>query len=418
MTSLGERIKKLRKDKKMTLAELAGDRLSKGMLSLIENGKAQPSMESLRYIAERVGVEISELLDDGNIDELRTLLAEIESELSGLYISDLVGDDDKEFLMEIFNQLAKVRGKLQGKNYEEVRLLDWYIRLNDILQLAEENLTLFDIVALYEKIHAYSRVVKCYYYLAGVAFQDNDYKKALQLMQEVEKRIEPNKELIDKITLLDLYYLITVLYAAIDDAENTQKYLEFALEIAHKNKIYYRLNDFYRFIYIQAVGQGDKEKSKYYLKKLTQHAELTEDPIDHSMLALLYSLYANVFEKDYKAVPTYRKYIKFDMLSESDLIGIMIFYAVEEAYSYWQLGLYEEAIKSSESIKIPGYIHHPLDLSILYKGYAVRALSYYELGELEAAKKEILYAYHGVMDLHDSVYKQFTLDAYKKIQNR
>ena len=418
INSLGERIKKLRKDNKMTLAELAGDRLSKGMLSLIENGKAQPSMESLRYIAERVGVEISELLDDGNVEELRTLLAEIEAELKGLYINDLVGDGNKDFLVKIFHKLAQVRGRLQGKNYEEVSLLDWYIRINEILHLAEEKLTLFDVMELYEKIHAFSKVVKCYNYLSGIAFNKNDYSKALQLLQEAEKRIELYKELVDKLTLLDLYYMLTVLYAAIDDAENTQNYLDVALEIAQKNKIYYRINDFYRFIFIQAIGQGDKEKSQYYLKKLKQHAELTEDPIDNSMLSILYSSYANIIEKDYSAVHSYRNYINFEVLCESDVHGIITFYTIEEAYAYWAQGLYSEAIKVSESIKIPGYTHHPLDLSLLYKGFAVRALCFFELGDIEAAKKEIFYAYHGVIDLPNSLYKKFTVDAYELIQNR
>ena len=51
MSTLGERIRTLRKQQKMTLEALAGTELTKGMLSLIENNKANPSMESLNYIA-------------------------------------------------------------------------------------------------------------------------------------------------------------------------------------------------------------------------------------------------------------------------------------------------------------------------------------------------------------------------------
>ncbi|WP_372869850.1 helix-turn-helix domain-containing protein, partial [Planomicrobium okeanokoites] len=56
MASLGELIRKLRKERGLTLQALAGEELSKGMLSLIENNKANPSMESLAYIAEQLGV--------------------------------------------------------------------------------------------------------------------------------------------------------------------------------------------------------------------------------------------------------------------------------------------------------------------------------------------------------------------------
>ena len=74
LNTLGERIRSLRKQRKMTLEALAGDQLTKGMLSLIENNKANPSMESLSYIAEQLGVEMSELLEEVNTQELREVL--------------------------------------------------------------------------------------------------------------------------------------------------------------------------------------------------------------------------------------------------------------------------------------------------------------------------------------------------------
>lgn len=59
MATLGEKIKTLRKEKKLTQTELAGPELTKSMLSQIENGKATPSMKTLQYIAEKLGCETS-----------------------------------------------------------------------------------------------------------------------------------------------------------------------------------------------------------------------------------------------------------------------------------------------------------------------------------------------------------------------
>ncbi len=53
---IGERIKYYRKLKKMTQADLAGDKITRNMLSLIENGSASPSLATVEYIAERMGV--------------------------------------------------------------------------------------------------------------------------------------------------------------------------------------------------------------------------------------------------------------------------------------------------------------------------------------------------------------------------
>ncbi|QCR32606.1 helix-turn-helix domain-containing protein [Lysinibacillus sp. SGAir0095] len=414
MNSLGERIKQLRKQKKMTLAELAGDRLTKGMLSLIENGKAQPSMESLRYIAERVGVEVSTLLDDGNIEELRELLMEIETEYKSIFYPFDV--KEKEKFIKLYDKISVVNGQLQGKKYEEIRLLDYYIRITTILNYEQEEKTMFDVMAYYEKVHAYSRIIDCYSFLAAYAFYRNDYKIALQFILDAERRIKPYRHLIDHIALLDIHYLLTVLYAAIDNTAKTQENLNLALEIAHKNKIYYRLDDFYRFTLIQSIGQGDEEKSKYYLKKLKQHADFTEDKVSISALAFANAHYTNLIEKDYKKVPVYREFLILDSYDSDELNDVPLLYEMEEAYAYWMLGRYKKSIELSESFSIPVYAHHPLDLSIMYRSFAVRALCYHELGEKEAAKSEILYAYHGVAEFSSSIYKNFIQDAYEKIQ--
>ena len=58
----------MRKQQEFTLDALAG---TEACLSLIENNKANPSMESLNYIAGRLGVEVSELLEEVSTQELR-----------------------------------------------------------------------------------------------------------------------------------------------------------------------------------------------------------------------------------------------------------------------------------------------------------------------------------------------------------
>ena len=51
----GEKIKELRLARGLTQAELAGDRITRNMLSMIENGTASPSLETLVYLGKRLG---------------------------------------------------------------------------------------------------------------------------------------------------------------------------------------------------------------------------------------------------------------------------------------------------------------------------------------------------------------------------
>lgn len=55
---LGEKIRRRRTELGMTQAALCGDTVTRNMLSQIESGKAGPSLATLRYFAERLGVPV------------------------------------------------------------------------------------------------------------------------------------------------------------------------------------------------------------------------------------------------------------------------------------------------------------------------------------------------------------------------
>ena len=61
---LGQRLKQARLDAGLSQRQLCGDTITRNMLSLIENGSAQPSMETLRYFAQRLGKPMSYFLED------------------------------------------------------------------------------------------------------------------------------------------------------------------------------------------------------------------------------------------------------------------------------------------------------------------------------------------------------------------
>ena len=60
--NIGKRIRELRISKLMTQADLAGDCITRNMLSCIENGSANPSLSTIVYIAGRLGVPAGFLL--------------------------------------------------------------------------------------------------------------------------------------------------------------------------------------------------------------------------------------------------------------------------------------------------------------------------------------------------------------------
>ena len=67
---LGEKIRKIRKMRQMTQEKLSGNKITRNMLSQIENGVASPSIETLVYIADELEVPIEYLVSkDDNLAE-------------------------------------------------------------------------------------------------------------------------------------------------------------------------------------------------------------------------------------------------------------------------------------------------------------------------------------------------------------
>lgn len=61
---LGARIRKARLDAGLSQRQLCGDTITRNMLSLIESGKAKPSMDTLAYLAAQLGKPMGYFLEE------------------------------------------------------------------------------------------------------------------------------------------------------------------------------------------------------------------------------------------------------------------------------------------------------------------------------------------------------------------
>lgn len=84
--SIGKKIKTLRSDKMMTQSELAGGEITRNMLSRIENEAAQPSLDTIRYLAARLNVSPSYLLAEGG-DEYMYIKNKEINDIKRAYLS-------------------------------------------------------------------------------------------------------------------------------------------------------------------------------------------------------------------------------------------------------------------------------------------------------------------------------------------
>lgn len=62
--SLGDRLRQARLEKGLSQRQLCGDRITRNMLSQIENGSAHPSMDTLRYLSARLEMPMGYFLEE------------------------------------------------------------------------------------------------------------------------------------------------------------------------------------------------------------------------------------------------------------------------------------------------------------------------------------------------------------------
>ena len=62
--NLGEKLRLARQEAGLSQRELCGDRITRNMLSQIENGSASPSVSTLRFLAQRLGKPVSFFLEE------------------------------------------------------------------------------------------------------------------------------------------------------------------------------------------------------------------------------------------------------------------------------------------------------------------------------------------------------------------
>jgi transcriptional regulator with XRE-family HTH domain len=100
--SLGQRIRRLRQDRGMSLAKVSGGDFSRAFLNQVELGRSQPSTRVLRVIAGRLGTEVDFLLEGRQpamerelaLEKARVLVARGHARRALAALAEVVGSLD------------------------------------------------------------------------------------------------------------------------------------------------------------------------------------------------------------------------------------------------------------------------------------------------------------------------------------
>lgn len=402
MKTLGERIRTLRKERKMTLESCAGEQMTKGMLSQIENNKANPSMDNLNYLAKRLEVEVSELLEEVSGSELRALLDEVEK----IYQSE-----DKKNYGKALEMIEPLFPKLLS-GYTSGRLLEIYSKITYILGRPSWQPAADKAAAIYEELNIVPRRAAVGIFRAMVLFTEHRYEEALNRLLEEKVEVESRSGYIDPLTRLDLYTYEVILRFAVNDSHEATRLMNEAISYSKDKTIFYQVEQLYRMAAYRAVIDNDENKLDYYEQKLLQYGEFAED--DHAVwftkLIRIHQL--NSFRHDYETALKKLSELT-DPMPEHEFFPN--FFALERGKALYGVGRYREALHMLKQVVISENVHHPFDLSIYYEKDAYAALCAEQLGDLDYARELSETANSNMEQMPDTPYTQFVRETAKRI---
>ena len=284
--SLGEKIKKLRKEKNMTLKELAGDRITAAQISHIERDKSHTSYELLEYLSGKLDVSIDYLLETKEMQSRKItdnliLQSEVyikcnELENAQNQISEVIEVCKKYDLTDSYGKcnflLATIN--LKNGNYSEAvsdfeKALYFFIKDNDT-----------------------DNIFKCHLNIGNIYMKDGFYKGAISRFDFAEDVLDKSKN--EGVgSYKDLYSKMAYCYIKLEKPEKSLEYIQKVDSLDKKNSsmeeveiISLKANNF--------LNMGKYEESKEYFKKAL---EILEKEDNKNGIASVYLTISDIYKK-------------------------------------------------------------------------------------------------------------------------
>ncbi|MEG0180300.1 MAG: helix-turn-helix transcriptional regulator [Terrisporobacter sp.] len=400
--SLGEKIKKLRKEQNMTLKELAGDRITAAQISHIERDKSHTSYELLEYLADRLGVSVDYLLETKEMQSKKItdnliLKSQIhvkcfELEKAEQQINEIIQICKDYKLMENYgkcnNLLADI--KLKKKDYSEAvyyfeKALYYFIKNDHREDIYECYINIANIYM----IEQYYKGALTHYMFAQEVLNESNiedadiYKELYSKMSECYMKLEQSDkalEYIERINRIDnddsIQEEVSILVLKAKNLLNLGKYAESkecfnkALEIIEKEENKNRLAKVYLTISNIYSDMGDMDKYLEYSEKVYDITKREEN--QYMMESLFNMIESYVYNSDYELAQKYCKIALVSSIKNKD-----------RYYEYKSLKFYSDMYKNKNDIEVAiDYLNKCIEIAKNLEDKKILADLFIELGKL------------------------------------
>lgn len=215
--SLGEKVKKRRKELNMTLKDVAGNRVTPGQISLVESSKSNPSMDLLDYLAETLDISVeyfmeSETTQADRICNYFSQMAEINIELEEFEKASKYIEKGDRYIEKYNLILPKARN----------------LYLKGMLEIKKRNFTkafdyLFQCNVIYSTHNFKGAYIENFMLVAKTCMEDDSLPMAISYFHKSEALFVEGI-LTDEIMLAKVYFYLAVAYKKMGNLEKSRDY--------------------------------------------------------------------------------------------------------------------------------------------------------------------------------------------------
>lgn len=185
MSVLGDKIKKLRKEKGLTQLDLTDNNISRSMLSLIENGLTNPSMTTLQYIADKLEKPLAYFLVDSYevSEKCESLITSVEQLAQSKRYEEVIKEINTYNQQSLNSNFSYLTNRQSGILHYLLGLSAFNLNQADSLKylLKAEALLLKADSALY--------LCKAYYLLGSLMLIEKKYEKMEEYLLKADALI-------------------------------------------------------------------------------------------------------------------------------------------------------------------------------------------------------------------------------------
>ncbi|SHG14219.1 helix-turn-helix domain-containing protein [Ornithinibacillus halophilus] len=391
MSNVGEKIKRFRKEKKLTLAEVAQEKLSPAMVSLIENGKAKPSAENLKHIASVLNVNISDLLGEMTREELRNKLKEIRSSVNPDNFTSEEIETALTNLKELFPNL--------GQNVESAHIYETYAKYLflyyqlykpkfDLLAESDWEVYYRKAEAIYEDLQMDSRVVRVQFQLAQTEYTKGNYQNTIEMVDQYLNSIHTYDSYDIISGMIGLKILKIQCKGALGEIEESFQLLEDVIKFSNE---YLVLDHFYMIYNLGALihyQAGNYDSAREFLMKINKFLEIIDNKqlkIENQVNAIHFmEFFEDSPEKALEIIANFEK--EYERTNDVIDKRVMDYLSDSKARCYTKLNRPHEALPLFRNLMTEYHIQlHPIDIALREINKSYQALCYLQLNDKEKA---------------------------------